>query len=372
MKSISVNAIQIKTKTNRLLYTFVIEGRDLPKLSTVSQAHRDQSLDLIAYQRPEVRSHINEIAEYIKSPDAIIPNSIVVALNPKHAKFTPFKREGSGIGAFGDLTIYFDNTNPAAWIIDGQQRTKAIEQADIENFPLFVTAISDTDPSFQRQQFVNVNSAKPLPRKLLNELLPHLDRAPGKLYAKQPAAVVAESLSTSESSPFYGIVKFSTNPSNPEEVVDFNSLVNAIHLILKQKDSLLSKKILHTSHRSQSEVVDYLIRFWSAVQQTFPDAWGNPPRDSRLMHGVGIAGLTGFASYLADLDRKLPLDPVITQHLENIRPHCAWTAHEKIWTNFDGVGTDWRWNELQNTEQHKTALLRFLIRKDRRQSHGKP
>ena len=33
--------------------------------------------------------------------------------------------------------------------------------------------------------------------------------------------------------------------------------------------------------------------FWRAVSHVFPEAWDKPPRQSRLMHGAGIASL-GF------------------------------------------------------------------------------
>jgi hypothetical protein len=34
-----------------------------------------------------------------------------------------------------------------------------------------------------------------------------------------------------------------------------------------------------------------LTSFWQAVKYTFPEAWGIPPRKSRMMHGVGIISL---------------------------------------------------------------------------------
>ncbi len=36
--------------------------------------------------------------------------------------------------------------------------------------------------------------------------------------------------------------------------------------------------------------------FWVAVRNTFPGAWGQAPRRSRLMHGVGITSM----GYLMD------------------------------------------------------------------------
>ena len=40
--------------------------------------------------------------------------------------------------------------------------------------------------------------------------------------------------------------------------------------------------------------------FWVAVRNTFPSAWGQPPRRSRLMHGVGIASMGFLMDAIAD------------------------------------------------------------------------
>ena len=34
-----------------------------------------------------------------------------------------------------------------------------------------------------------------------------------------------------------------------------------------------------------------LVGYWSAVRDTFPEAWGKPPAESRLMHGTGIRSM---------------------------------------------------------------------------------
>ena len=34
-----------------------------------------------------------------------------------------------------------------------------------------------------------------------------------------------------------------------------------------------------------------LVLYWSAVRDTFPEAWGKPPTESRLMHSAGIRAM---------------------------------------------------------------------------------
>src|SRR5207249_4922539 len=49
---------------------------------SVSRVARDQTGDLIGYQRPEVRQHIQEIVDYLDGDAVIFPNPIILALAP--------------------------------------------------------------------------------------------------------------------------------------------------------------------------------------------------------------------------------------------------------------------------------------------------
>ena len=76
----------------------------------------------------------------------------------------------------GHLIVPVDETETdeqkPAWIVDGQQRTAAIRDADVDSFPVCVTAFITDSVMEQRSQFILVNSTKPLPKGLIHELLP--------------------------------------------------------------------------------------------------------------------------------------------------------------------------------------------------------
>ena len=139
MKCVKVNGIEIKMPNKRVMYTFSLKSSDFIKFSSVKQATRDKEFRLVAYQRPEVKSHINEIAKYLSRSDAILPNAIVISLDPKKIDFEHYQRQGSGIGSMGELTISYENEMPSAWIIDGQQRTQALRETKLLDFPIFVS-----------------------------------------------------------------------------------------------------------------------------------------------------------------------------------------------------------------------------------------
>ena len=69
--------------------------------------------------------------------------------------------------------------------------------------------------------------------------------------------------------------------------------------MLKMLENSLSDGALYTFRDpatgagDDDTMMSLLIDFWSAVREVFADAWDKPPRQSRLMHGVGIVSL-GF------------------------------------------------------------------------------
>ena len=84
--------------------------------------------------------------------------------------------DGNGVASSGRLVIPIDDRQEEhekpGWIVDGQQRCAAIRDADVEHFPVYVTAFITDSVAEQRSQFILVNSTKPLPKGLIHELLP--------------------------------------------------------------------------------------------------------------------------------------------------------------------------------------------------------
>ena len=103
-------------------------------------------------------------------------------------------------------------------------------------------------------------------------------------------------------------------------------------------------------------MLELLFDFWEAVASVWPDAWGLPPRKSRLSHGAGIAALgyllDAIVDRRADGRRDARLD-AFAADLRLIAPHCHWTS-----------GT-WdfgmKWDEIQVVPAHITALTDFLL-----------
>ena len=64
-----------------------------------------------------------------------------------------------------------------------------------------------------------------------------------------------------------------------------------------------------------------LVTYWTAVRDTFPEAWGKPPAKSRLMHGAGIRAMGRL------MDRVMSVvDPSRPEAAEAVRKDLAQLA----------------------------------------------
>ena len=100
-----------------------------------------------------------------------------------------------------------------------------------------------------------------------------------------------------------------------------------------------------------------LLVYWSAVKETFPDAWGKPPTQSRLMHGAGIRAMGRLMDRImatVDVHNSAVVEHVM-KDLTLVAPHCHWTSG--TWE-----GLDMRWNDIQNVPRHTNELSSYLIR----------
>jgi DGQHR domain-containing protein len=353
-------ALEVRQNDGRVLYSFAVDGKKLPSFAAVSRIRRDGDAQVEGYQRPEVLSHIASIRRYLESEAPMIPNALVVAFD-KRVQFEPlpggpatsYARPGTLIIPTCDDS---SDTDKPGWIVDGQQRSAAIRDARIDSFPVVITAfVTDSDED-QRSQFILVNSAKPLPKGLIYELLPATSGAlPLPLQARRFPAVLLRRLNCEVRSPLYRKIR---TPTTPEGIVKDNS-------ILKMLENSLSDGALYgfrnpaTGAGDEEKMMDLLTTFWTAVRDVFAEAWDKPPRQSRLMHGVGIVSLGFIMDAIFDRysRKRIPGTDDFTHDLVALREICRWT--NGFW-DF-GPGNQRKWNELQNTTRDIQILTNYLL-----------
>jgi DGQHR domain-containing protein len=350
-------ALAYEQTSGRTLYAFAAPGSELARFATVSRIRRDDAANVEGYQRPEVLSHISEIRSYLESEDSILPNAVVVAFDNR-VRFE--SQETSEDGRFGELVIPVDpnaeDYEKPGWMVDGQQRMAALRTADVGTFEVCAVAFIAESEEEQREQFILVNSTKPLPRSLIYELLPVTDcRLPAFLKKRQFPARILERLNYDPDSPLYHRVR---TPTNPGGVIKDNS-------VLRMIENSLSDGVLYrlrdpvSGEHDLDGMLEVLNNFWSAVAETFPQAWSLPPRKSRLTHGAGILSMGYVMDAIADRHRRLglPSQETFKEDLEPLRPVCRWT--DGFWEF--GPGAQRRWNEIQNTSKDIQLLANHLL-----------
>ena len=355
MSYLKIPAIEFRQNGNRL-YTFIINGKKIPLFASIARIKRGEHHELAGYQRPQVISHIGEIRRYLESPNSMIPNAIVIAFDER-VKFTRVSTTNSD-GGFGHVEIPIDSdvhdADKVGWIVDGQQRISAIQDADLESFPMCVVGFVAEDERAQREHFIRVNSAKPLPKDLIDELIPETDALldTGKERRKFPL-FLRNRLNQDASSPFFGKIK---TPTMPGGYIASSS-------ILRMLDNSLSNGVLFRHRRIAFDdvqtMLQILFNYWTAVSSLFPEAWKMPPVKSRLTHGAGIISLGLIMDAICDRLAETPVPTVdhFSTEITKIAPVCAWIAGE--W-DFGG-GVRRKWNDLQNVPHDIELLAQHLL-----------
>jgi DGQHR domain-containing protein len=363
-KHLKKRALRIEQDSGHALYLFSLTARELFAVADISRVSRDDAGKLIGYQRPEVRRHVQDIVDYLNAEQVIFPNSLILALSSD----TRFVRSrGPQIGGrdaiAGVLEIVFspEGQNKPAWIVDGQQRALALSKSKRMDLPVPVNAFVADDVDLQRDQFLRINNTKPLPRGLITELLPEVKCAlPARLAARKIPAALCELLNTDETSPFKGLIRRASDISGRgRAVIADASVVKMIEESLSSPGGcLFPYRNLATGETDFAGVWGVLLAYWSAVKVVFPEAWGKPPTQSRLMHGAGLRAMGRLMDrIMAAVDVRESAAVRRVQHeLGIIRPLCRWTSGN--WDDLGGLA----WSELQNVPRHINLLSGFLVR----------
>lgn len=350
------------TQGQHHIYMFGVDGKRLDDFTTVSRARRDDD-GLQGYQRPEVVAHIRAIRRYLESDGAMLPNAIVLAFTDQvsfQASKTDVGDDAVAYSQPGELVIPVDETcadaDKPAWLVDGQQRTAAIRDTDLPEFPIAAVGFIAAGEDEQRSQFILVNSTKPLPKGLIYELLPETTgELPARYVRRRLPASLMTKLNTATNSPFRGTI---STPTTPSGYVKDNSVLKMIENSLYE-GALYQYRDPRTGEGDEDSMMRHLVTFWSRVYEKWPAAWELPPRKSRLTHGVGIQALGYIMDLLtADIDSsQQSFVDVIDDSLELLAPFTAWT--DGFWRI--SHGDERRWNGLQNTPNDVRKLTNLFI-----------
>jgi DGQHR domain-containing protein len=364
-KLLKRRATRLAQSKHMALYQFALTSEDITAVADISRLSRDETGKLLGYQRAEVRKHVSEIADYLDSEAPLFPHPLIIAFSSK-VVFRGSRGIGvsDGVSSAGDVFIPVPQNGDAkpGWIVDGQQRALALSRSRRKDFPVPVCAFITDDIELQRDQFLRINNARPLPRGLVTELLPEVSSPlPPRMALRKLPAAICDLLNRDEASPFKGIIHRHSTPKArlSKAVVSDNMVVKMLEESLTNASGcLFPYRNLATGESDHVGIWAVLVTFWSAVRDTFPEAWGLPPTKSRLMHGVGIRAMGKLMDrMMGSIDpRNSDAGKIIRRELAAIAPVCRWTSG-----SWEGLGAI-AWNDLQNVHKHQSSLSNFLIR----------
>ncbi len=226
---------------------FVSSAKELYSIVKINKRIEDKDA---GYQRALSTNRVGAIAQFIDG-GGVLPTGIVVSF--EHARF---KRR--------DSMLTVDVRPDAGWVIDGQHRLAGSYEAE-KDIQVPVVAFVNLPIEEQVRIFVTINKEqKGVPTSLYYDLLPYLDAPSRREQQKQAlqrgARDLARTLSTSESSPFFGRI-VSTRPPSRGKEISLTNFIRKVAPYLKQPKGVLSaysperrEKLISSFYRALSMV----------------------------------------------------------------------------------------------------------------------
>jgi DGQHR domain-containing protein len=342
MDKLTYLAVRARQNPSSVVLSFAASVADVLRFAVIDRVARDTEGRLSGFQRPQIAAHIREIRDYLVTPEAVLPNPIVVA-------FT----SGVTVESAGDglCRVAIDLSNgPPGLVVDGQQRLTALAQIEEKDFEVLISALVCRDETELRLQFVLINNTRPLPKTLIYELLPMVGGGlPKRLSDRTVAAELTARLNHAPSSSLRGQINQHTNP---------NGIISDIAVQKVILNSLSDGALRQIT--SQQQALDHCFSlisdFYGAVQYVFARAWSNQtPRTSRLVHGAGIVAM-GYV--MEELHRRgAESSDEFRRGLGCLVGRTAWTAGEWDFGNSDRR----HWKAIQNTSRDIVTLAQHLV-----------
>lgn len=334
-------ALRAQQTTDHDVFVFAAPPDEVLKFAQIERVGRSDDGHLKGFQRHQIATHIRDIRDYLSRENALLPNAIIVAFI-----------DGVNIHDLGNgrLEVHINvDSGPPGFVVDGQQRLTALSGLNKPDFQIFVSALVCKNYDELRQQFVLINSTRPLPRSLIYELLPSVEGLPERYTARRFAAKVVERLNFTGGRALRGEIRQHTNPRGVISDTAMQKLVmnSASHGALREYVRLEDR---------EDRAVALINEFFEAVADVFGGEWvGMTPRVSRLRHGAGIVAM-GFVMDLLFALRNATTKADFIPALEILKPCTAWTSGS--W-NIDG--NEFPWNGIQNTPSDIDLLTRHLV-----------
>jgi len=277
----------VKVKAFRLyqkgvpIYISVMPAKDLVNVMRYDRFGLDNP---DGYQRDLEQARVERALRFLLKEEGTFPTSVL--LNYRGSDLTFEVEVRFNDCEFGTLELPKDEL----YVIDGQHRLAALQRAihedrTFENYSVSVSIFNFTDPDRfnEMRQFYIVNSRqKRVPTDLALKFLTKLYKKYGEVEvaAREGAKRVLEAqaddivlqLDSRSDSPWYGMVELVGGRRR--------GIINERTMALSIAENILNQRIFAAV--SIDEIVENLIKYWSAIKEVFPKAFSDPESHTLL------------------------------------------------------------------------------------------
>lgn len=325
----TVSAIQIRQPIGEFLIAS-IPSKQLCEIAYFDVRRMLKERDIETYlgiQRPLNQGRVDELQSYVRTVDACFPTAVILAVDSRSAIFDSttnkltLRNDPNPEGALDP--IYYRNI---AKVLDGQHRIAGLMGYPKDDFEVNVSIFVDIDIEDQAYIFSTVNLAQTKVNRSLAYDLSELTKTPSPQKTCHNIAVALDQLA---SSPLHQRIKRlgTATPGRKIELLTQATFVEALMPFITSTPTL-DRDVLKRGNRLAAptpaeidkhplrsyfvsgedlKIADILFRYFSAVQDKWPEAWNTDEK------GLILNRTNGFRALMRVLK---PICKVLNAHIK--------------------------------------------------------
>jgi len=312
-RSLSFPCIRIEQPLG-VFYVGAIPAADLCEITYVDVRRIEGERGFETYlgiQRPLSLNRVEELRQYVTSPDACFPTAVILAVPAECAEYD---------GENGKMTLHScedpENTieyDQIAKVIDGQHRIEGLRKLYSDTFEINVSIFVDMDIADQAYLFSTVNLTQ---TKVNRSLVYDLYELAKTRSPQKTCHEIAVALDSTKESPFFQKIKrlgVSTDGRFSETITQATFVQALLGYIsddpMRDRNLCLQGKVPKKASVDEQkklifrnmfiddrdlEISDVIWNFFDAVRNRWPEAWSSMGRGLMLNKTNGFKGLMRF------------------------------------------------------------------------------